>query len=97
MREAFPLPTQKSVEPIYSAVSTESCRPGYPFKVKGKTPFAQVIGRGRVGILCHRGDAGVRILGCAELFHVMAFAQSTRFESGYRRSRVIVFHYISAC
>jgi hypothetical protein len=52
----------------------------------GKTLFAQVMefvpwkSFGRI-IERHRGDAGVRILGCAELFRVMAFAQLTWRES----------------
>ena len=36
--------------------------------------FARIIER-------HRGDAGVRTLGCADLFRVMAFAQLTWRES----------------
>ena len=36
--------------------------------------FARIIER-------HRGDAGVRTLGCADLFRVIAFAQLTRRES----------------
>jgi Domain of unknown function (DUF4372)/Transposase DDE domain len=52
----------------------------------GKTLFAQVMEFvpwktfGRI-IDRHRGDAGVRTLGCAELFRVMAFAQLTWRES----------------
>lgn len=52
----------------------------------GKTLFAQVMEFvpwktfGRI-IQCHRGDAGVRTLGCADLFRVMAFAQLTWRES----------------
>ncbi|WOO32721.1 IS4 family transposase [Diaphorobacter limosus] len=48
----------------------------------GKTLFAQVMEFvpwktfGRI-IERHRGDAGVRTLGCADLFRVMAFAQLT--------------------
>jgi hypothetical protein len=52
----------------------------------GKTLFAQVMAFvpwktfGRI-IERHRGDAGVRTLGCAHLFRVMAFAQITWRES----------------
>jgi len=52
----------------------------------GKTLFAQVMEFvpwktfGRI-IQRHRGDAGVRTLGCADLFRVMAFAQLTGRES----------------
>lgn len=52
----------------------------------GKTLFAQVMEVvpwktfGRI-IQRHRGDAGVRTLGCADLFRVMAFAQLTWRES----------------
>jgi hypothetical protein len=52
----------------------------------GKTLFAQVMEFvpwktfGRI-IDRHRGDAGVRTLGCADLFRVMAFAQLTWRES----------------
>jgi hypothetical protein len=52
----------------------------------GKTLFAQVMEFvpwktfGRI-IERHKGDAGVRTLGCAELFRVMAFAQLTWRES----------------
>ena len=52
----------------------------------GKTLFAQVMefvpwkNFGRI-IERHKGDAGVRTLGCAELFRVMAFAQLTWRES----------------
>jgi Domain of unknown function (DUF4372) len=52
----------------------------------GKTLFAQVMEYipwrtfGRV-INRYRGDAGVRTLGCADLFRVMAFAQLTWRES----------------
>jgi hypothetical protein len=52
----------------------------------GKTLFAQVMEFvpwktfGRL-IERHRGDAGVRTLGCADLFRVMAFAQLTWRES----------------
>ncbi len=52
----------------------------------GKTLFAQVMEFvpwktfGRI-IERHQGDAGVRTLGCAELFRVMAFAQLTWRES----------------
>src|SRR5438132_11105949 len=52
----------------------------------GKTLFAQVMEfvpwktLGRV-IERHKGDAGVRTLGCADLFRVMAFAQLTWRES----------------
>src|SRR3954471_13237944 len=52
----------------------------------GKTLFAQVMEFvpwktfGRI-IQRHRGDAGVRTLGCADLFRVMAFAQLTWRES----------------
>jgi hypothetical protein len=52
----------------------------------GKTLFAQVMefvpwkSFGRI-IEHHRGDAGVRTLGCADLFRVMAFAQLTWRES----------------
>lgn len=48
----------------------------------GKTLFAQVMEFvpwktfGRI-IERHKGDAGVRTLGCADLFRVMAFAQLT--------------------
>lgn len=52
----------------------------------GKTLFAQVMefvpwkSFGRI-IEQHKGDAGVRTLGCADLFRVMAFAQLTWRES----------------
>lgn len=52
----------------------------------GKTLFAQVMEFvpwktfGRI-IQRHRGDAGVRTLGCADLFRVMVFAQLTWRES----------------
>jgi transposase len=52
----------------------------------GKTLFAQVMEYvpwktfGRI-IERHRGDAGVRTLGCADVFRVMAFAQLTWRES----------------
>jgi Transposase DDE domain/Domain of unknown function (DUF4372) len=52
----------------------------------GKTLFAQVMEfvpwktLGRI-IERHRGDAGVRTLGCADLFRVMVFAQLTWRES----------------
>lgn len=52
----------------------------------GKTLFAQVMEFvpwktfGRI-IDRHKGDAGVRTLGCADLFRVMAFAQLTWRES----------------
>ncbi len=52
----------------------------------GKTLFAQVMEHvpwktfGRI-IECHNGDAGVRNLGCADVFRVMAFAQLTWRES----------------
>jgi hypothetical protein len=52
----------------------------------GKTLFAQVMefvpwkSFGRI-VERHQGDAGVRMLGCAELFRVMAFAQLTWRES----------------
>jgi hypothetical protein len=52
----------------------------------GKTLFAQVMeyvpwkSFGRI-IERHQGDAGVRTLGCADLFRVMAFAQLTWRES----------------
>jgi hypothetical protein len=52
----------------------------------GKTLFAQVMEYvpwktfGRI-VERHRGDAGVRTLGCADLFRVMAFAQLTWRES----------------
>jgi hypothetical protein len=52
----------------------------------GKTLFAQVMEFvpwktfGRI-IQRHQGDAGVRTLGCADLFRVMAFAQITWRES----------------
>ena len=52
----------------------------------GKTLFAQVMEYvpwktfGRI-IERHGGDAGVRTLGCADLFRVMAFAQLTWRES----------------
>jgi hypothetical protein len=52
----------------------------------GKTLFAQVIEFvpwktfGRI-IERHQGDAGVRTLGCADLFRIMAFAQITWRES----------------
>ena len=52
----------------------------------GKTLFAQVMEHmpwknfGRI-INRYRGDAGVRILSCADLFRVMAFAQLTWRES----------------
>jgi len=52
----------------------------------GKTLFAQVMEFvpwktfGRI-IDRHRGDAGVRTLGCADLFRIMAFAQLTWRES----------------
>ena len=53
---------------------------------EGKTLFAQVMEFvpwktfGRI-IEQHHGDAGVRTLGCADLFRVMAFAQLTWRES----------------
>jgi hypothetical protein len=52
----------------------------------GKTLFAQVMEFvpwktfGRI-VKRHKGDAGVRTLGCADLFRVMAFAQLTWRES----------------
>ena len=52
----------------------------------GQTLFAQVMEFvpwktfGRI-IERHQGDAGVRTLGCADLFRVMAFAQLTWRES----------------
>jgi len=52
----------------------------------GKTLFAQVMEYvpwktfGRI-IERHKGDAGVRTLGCADLFRVMTFAQLTWRES----------------
>jgi hypothetical protein len=52
----------------------------------GKTLFAQVMEFvpwktfGRI-VDRHRGDAGVRTLGCADLFRIMAFAQLTWRES----------------
>ena len=52
----------------------------------GKTLFAQIMEFlpwktfGRI-IERHKGDAGVRTLGCADLFRVMAFAQLTWRES----------------
>ena len=52
----------------------------------GKTLFAQVMEFvpwktfGRI-IERHHGDSGVRTLGCADLFRVMAFAQLTWRES----------------
>jgi len=52
----------------------------------GKTLFAQVVeyvpsnSIGRI-IDRHGGDAGVRILSCADLFRVLAFARLTRGES----------------
>ena len=52
----------------------------------GKTLFAQVMEFvpwktfGRI-VARHKGDAGVRTLGCADLFRVMAFAQLTWRES----------------
>src|SRR4249920_1467054 len=52
----------------------------------GKTLFAQVMEFGpwktfgRI-VERHQGDAGVRTLGCADLFRVMAFAQLTWRES----------------
>jgi hypothetical protein len=52
----------------------------------GKTLFAQVMEFvpwktfGRI-IERHEGDAGIRTLGCADLFRVMAFAQLTWRES----------------
>ena len=52
----------------------------------GKTLFAQVMefvpwkSFGRI-VERHSGDAGVRTLGCADLFRVMAFAQLTWRES----------------
>lgn len=52
----------------------------------GKTLFAQVMEFvpwktfTRI-IERHKGDAGVRTLGCADLFRVMAFAQLTWRES----------------
>ncbi len=52
----------------------------------GKTLFAQVMEYvpwktfGRI-VARHGGDAGVRTLGCADLFRVMAFAQLTWRES----------------
>ena len=59
--------------------------PGYRMNV-GETLFAQVMEFvpwktfGRI-IERHKGDAGVRTLGCADLFRVMAFAQITWRES----------------
>ena len=56
----------------------------------GKTLFAQVMEFvpwktfGRI-IERHKGDAGVRTLGCADLFRVMAFA-STSWPSWARPS-----------
>ena len=52
----------------------------------GKTLFAQVmefVPRKTFGRIVdrHKGDAGVRTLGCADLFRVMAFAQLTWPES----------------
>ena len=52
----------------------------------GKTLFAQVMEFvpwktfGRI-IARHDGDAGVRTLGCADVFRIMAFAQMTWRES----------------
>jgi Domain of unknown function (DUF4372) len=52
----------------------------------GKTLFAQVMEFvpwktfGRI-IERHKGDAGVRTLGCADLFRIMAFSQLTWRES----------------
>ena len=52
----------------------------------GKTLFAQIMEYvpwktfGRI-IDRHQGDAGVRTLGCADLFRIMAFAQITWRES----------------
>lgn len=52
----------------------------------GKTLFAQVMefvpwkSFGRI-VARHRGDAGVRTLGCTEVFRIMAFAQLTWRES----------------
>ncbi len=52
----------------------------------GKTLFAQVMEFvpwktfGRI-VECHGGDAGVRTLGCADLFRIMAFSQLTWRES----------------
>ncbi|HEX7436928.1 MAG TPA: DUF4372 domain-containing protein, partial [Caldimonas sp.] len=52
----------------------------------GKTLFAQVMEFvpwktfGRI-VERHKGDAGVRTMGCADLFRVMAFAQLTWRES----------------
>jgi hypothetical protein len=52
----------------------------------GKTLFAQAMEYvswktfGRI-VEWHRGDAGVRTLGCADLFRIMAFAQLTWRES----------------
>ena len=54
--------------------------------VAGLGPFAQVMEYvpwktvGRI-IERHAGNAGVRTLGCADLFHVMAFAQIAWRES----------------
>jgi hypothetical protein len=59
--------------------------PGQSMNV-GKTLFAQVMEFvpwktfGRI-IERHHGDTGVRTLGCADLFRVMAFAQLTWRES----------------
>ena len=58
----------------------------------GKTLFAQVMEFvpwktfGRI-IERHHGDAGVRTLGCADVFRVMAFARSicAAFDSKIRR------------
>ena len=60
--------------------------PGVHHMNAGKTLFAQVMdfvpwkAFGRI-IAKHRGDVGVRTLGCSDLFRVMAFAQLTWRES----------------
>jgi hypothetical protein len=64
---------------------TGLANPGRRMNV-GKTLFAQVVEFvpwktfGRI-VERHKGDAGVRTLGCADLFRVMAFAQLTWRES----------------
>jgi hypothetical protein len=52
----------------------------------GKTLFAQVMEFvpwktfGRI-VIKHKGDSGVRTLGCADLFRILAFSQLTWRES----------------
>jgi hypothetical protein len=72
-----------SVVPICDAFGIR--RHGGPHE-RGKTLFAQVMELvpwktlGRI-IERHKGDAGVRTVGCADLFRIMAFSQLTWRES----------------